>query len=77
MSLNGVDKKEPHGSFLIENNGRLKEIIIRILKDDIERSLWIDNRLERTWMWWKRQDLISDKNEQVLSEVISKILKLN
>jgi hypothetical protein len=57
----------------VENNGRLKEIIIRILKDDIERSLIIDSRFENTWMWWRRRDLVTDSNEEILRNVLIKI----
>lgn len=60
----------------VENNDRLKEIVIRILERDIARSLIIDNRLERTWMWWRRINLISEKNENVLQEVVRKITQI-
>ena len=57
----------------MEKSDRLKEIIIGILERDIERSLWIDSRLEKTWMWWRRIDLISDQNEGILREVQEKM----
>lgn len=71
-----IRKKESPGSFLIEINDRLKEIIIELLERDIERSLWIDNEFERTWMLWRRIDLITDKNEAVLKEVKDNLTKL-
>lgn len=64
--------KEPHGSFLVENNGRLENIIVTILEKNIERSLIIDNRFENTWFWWRRADLITAKNEQILRDVQEK-----
>lgn len=32
---------------MVKNNDRLKNIILRIVERDIERSLWIDDQLER------------------------------
>ena len=61
---------------MIGNNDRLKEIIIGILESDIERSLWIDDRLERTWMWWRRTDLVNDRNEETLRVTKEKIKDL-
>jgi hypothetical protein len=60
----------------VEKSDRLKNIILRILERDIERSLWIDNRLENTWMWWRRTNLIADQNEGILREVQEKIREI-
>ena len=54
----------------VEKSDKLKNIIIRLLDRDIERSLQIDRKLERRWFWWRRVDLISDENEEILQEVI-------
>lgn len=39
-------EREPSGSFLVENNDRLKEILITLLKGDVKRSLEIDKNLK-------------------------------
>ena len=55
---------------IVQNNDRLYERIEQILNRDIQRSLLIDKRLESTWMWWKKRDLITEKNEEILRKII-------
>ena len=61
---------------MIENNDKLKEIIVRIIETDIKRSLSIDNKLERTWMWWRRVELITERNELLLENIIETLNKI-
>ena len=74
--MKNEDKTSPHGSFLIQNNDRLQSIIVRILEQDIGRSLKIDSRIENTWMWWHRTDLITKNNEIILIEIVDRISKI-
>jgi triacylglycerol esterase/lipase EstA (alpha/beta hydrolase family) len=60
----------------VEKSDRLQSIVARILEKDIERSLLIDNQLERTWMWWRRINLISEKNENVLQDIVQRITQI-
>jgi hypothetical protein len=55
------------------NSDKLKEIIFNLLERDIRRSLEIDSKLESSWMWWRRRDLISDQNEVVLEMILNKL----
>jgi triacylglycerol esterase/lipase EstA (alpha/beta hydrolase family) len=60
----------------VEKSDRLQSIVARILEKDIGSSLLIDNQLERTWMWWKRMDIISDSNELILEIVQNKLKEI-
>lgn len=60
----------------VEKSDRLQRVVKSLLQIDIERSLILDNKLERTWMWWRRMDLINDRNEETLRVTQEKLKDL-
>ena len=60
----------------MEKSDRLQRVVKNLLQRDIERSLIIDNKLENTWMWWRRTDLVNDRNEETLRVAKEKLKDL-
>lgn len=63
-------KKSHTALFLVEKSDKLKNMIVGVLEQDILRSLRIDNQLEKNWFWWRRVDLVSEQNGEILRKVL-------
>ena len=60
---------------VLERLPGLKTHLIQILERDIQRSLWLNERLQRGW-WWRRRVLISDENVETLEQIKVEIKRI-